>query len=210
MIIQWLGQSCFKIYTKSNQGECLIATDPFNDDGGLKMPKFQADLVTISQNTNAHNNIGAIRGEPFVITNPGEYETKGVFVYGIPNINNKEKIKTSLFKIISEDVAVAHLSGLTQALTDDQLDQLGNIDILLLPVGEKGNLDNKKINEIIAQIEPRLVVPMHYKLTGQKSELEGIESFLKNCGLKSETMEKLKIAKKDLLGEDTRVVVLTV
>lgn len=210
MIIQWLGQSCFKISTKSNQGECLVATDPFNDDGGLKMPKFQADIITVSQNTDAHNNIEAIRGEPFIIANPGEYETKGVFVYGLANINDQEKIKTTLFKIISEDVTIAHLSGLTQILTDEQLDQLGNIDILLLPIGEKNKLDNKKINEIISQIEPRLVIPMHYRLAGQKSDLEGTESFLKNCGLKSETMEKLKIAKKDLLGEDTRVIILTV
>lgn len=209
MIIQWLGQSCFKITTKNSQGEFTIATDPFNDDGALKMPKFQADVVTISQNKEDHNNTGAIKGEPFVIVNPGEYETKGIFVYGVPNVNEKEKNKATLFKIISEDISIGHLSSLGQPLTDEQLDKLGNIDILLLSVGIKNGLDGKKAAEVISQIEPRLVVPMHYKLAGQKSDLNSNDDFLKYCGLKSETMEKLKVAKKDLIGEDTKVIILT-
>jgi len=209
MIIQWLGQSCFKISTKNNQGEFIVATDPFTDDGSLKMPKFQADVLTVSQNNEEHNNIEAIKSKPFIITNPGEYETKGIFVYGIASINEKEKSKITLYKIISEDICLAHISGLNQPLTDEQLDRLGNIDILFLSVGIKNCLDGKKAAEIVSQIEPRIVIPMHYKLGGQKSDLNSSDDFLKNCGLKSETTDKLKIAKKDLIGEDTRVIILT-
>lgn len=211
MIIQWLGQACFKISTKNNQGDFTIVTDPYNDaSAGLKMSHFQADIVTVSCNQDNHNNIEALRGDPYVIVNPGEYETKGVFVYGIPALMEKEKNKLTLFKIISEEVSVAHLGDLSQPLTDEQVDRLGNVDILLIPVGGANSLDSKKAAEVIAQIEPRLVIPMTYKIAGQKTDLNGVDDFLKNCGLKSETMDKLKIAKKDLMTEDTRVIVLTV
>lgn len=209
MIIQWLGQSCFKIQTQNSQGEITVVTDPYGDSSGLKMSHFNADIVTVSRNDDNHNNAEALRGEPFIIHSPGEYETKGVFVYGVPVVMEKEQDQLTIYKIISEDVSVAHLGDLSQLLNDEQLDKLGNVDILLISAGN-ANLNGKKAAEIIAQIEPRLVVPMNYKVTGQKTMLNTADDFLKNCNLKSETMEKLKIAKKDLMGEDTRVIVLTV
>ncbi len=210
MIIQWLGQSCFKISTKNNQGEFVIVNDPFTDAEGLKMSKFQADIVTVSKNDDNHNNVDALRGDPFVITSPGEYETKGIFIYGIPAISVKEKKQLTLFKVIGEDISIAHLSDLSQPLDNDQIERLGNVDILLLPVGGKNSLDGKKASEVVSQIDPRLVIPMNYKIDGQKTDLTTADDFLKSCGLKSETMEKLKIAKKDLMTEDTRVIILTV
>lgn len=208
MVIQWLGQSCFKISTKNTQGEFTVATDPFADQSGLKMPKFSADIVTVSQKHDDHDNVDAIKGDPMIITQPGEYETKGIFIYGIPAVNEKDKIKATVYKIISEDVIIGHLGSLSQELTDEQIERLGNIDVLLIPVGGKGNLDGKKAAEVVSQIEPRLVIPMHYKTGEMKSDLNGIEDFLKNSGLKSETLDKLKIAKKDLIGEDTRIIIL--
>jgi L-ascorbate metabolism protein UlaG (beta-lactamase superfamily) len=209
MVIQWLGQSCFKISTKNTQGEFTIATDPFTDQGGFKMPKFQADVVTISQNHDDHNNIDAIKGDPMVITQPGEYETKGIFIYGIPAVNEKEKVKSTVYKIVAEEIIIGHLGSLAQNLTDDQIERLGNVDILMIPVGGKNYLDGKKAAEAISQIEPRLVIPMHYKTGDMKLDLNGVEEFLKVSGLKSETLDKLKIAKKDLIGEDTRIIVLS-
>lgn len=210
MIIQWLGQSCFKISTKNNQGEFVVVNDPYQDSSGLKMSKFQADIVTVSKDDDNHNNVEALRGDPFVITNPGEYETKGIFIYGIPAVMTKEKCKLTFFKVIGEDISVAHLSDLSQPLDNEQIEKLGNVDILLLPVGGLNALDGKKASEVISQIEPRLVIPMNYKVEGQKTDLGTADDFLKVCGLKSETMDKLKIAKKDLMGEDTRVIILTV
>lgn len=210
MIIQWLGLSCFKIQTKGNQGEVTIATDPFADQPGLKMPKFQADIVTMSYNDELHNNADAIRGEPYIITQPGEYETKDIFIYGVPAIVEKTKSKLTMFKIFSEEISVAHLSDLSTTLSDDQIDRLGNVDILLIPIGGKDSLDTKKATEVISQIDPRIVIPMSYKIDGQKSDLNSVDDFLKNSGLKSEKLEKLKIAKKDLMTEDTRIIVLTI
>lgn len=205
MLIQWLGQSCFKIQTKGNRGETVIVIDPFVDQPGLKMPRFQADIVTMSCDDGLHNNADAIRGEPYVIIHPGEYETKDVFIYGVPAISNKTKI--TLFKIFSEDISVAHLSALSGALSDEQIDRLGNVDILLVPVGGQA-LDAKKAVEVISQIDPRIVIPMD--ADGQKSDQKLINDFVKNSGLKAEKLEKFKVAKKDLMTEDTRIVALAV
>ena len=212
MIIQWLGKSSFKIQTKGQGDEVTIAMDPFTDGNGLKMSRFNADIVTMSRNNENHNNIDAIRGEPFVITSPGEYETKGVFIYGIAGIaeENKKKDKATICKIVSEEVSVVHLSSISDTLSNDQIDQLGNVDVLLIPVGNAGTLDAKKASEIITQIDPRIVVPMNFKVEGQKTDLNTVDGFIKHCGLKSETMEKLRVQKKDLMAEDTRVVVLTI
>ena len=208
MIIQWLGQSCFKIQTKGNQGDVVIVTDPFVDQPGLKMARFQADIATISCDNEFHNNVDAIRGEPYVIVHPGEYETKDVFIYGVPAIAEKSKEKLTLFKIFSEDIAIAHLSDLSALLNDEQIDRLGNVDILLIPVGGENSLNAKKAAEVISQIDPRIVIPMNYKLEDQKSNLNTADDFLKNSGLKSEKLDKLKVAKKDLMTEDTRIIVL--
>lgn len=210
MIIQWLGLSSFKIITKNNQGEFTVATDPFSDSSGQKMPRFQADIVTVSQaDDESRNNIEALRGEPFLIHYPGEYETKGIFIYGIKHLSSKQKYKQSLYKIISEDIAVAHLGSATEPLTNEQLGKLGNVDILLLGVPTKESGDIKTLTELISQIDPRIVIPMNYSIGDQATSLGSLDDFLKNCGLKSESMEKLKIAKKELLAEETKVVILT-
>lgn len=210
MIIQWLGQSCFKVQTKGNQGDVVIVTDPFTDQPGLKMSRFQADIVTVSRDNDLHNNVDAIRGEPYVIVQPGEYETKDVFIYGVPAISEKAKSKLTLFKIFSEDISIAHLSDLASTLSDEQIDRLGNVDVLLIPVGGGDTLDTKKAVEVITQIDPRIVIPMDYLAEGQTSNLKTVDDFLKNSGLKSEKLDKLKVAKKDLMTEDTRIIVLTI
>ncbi|MFA6594285.1 MAG: MBL fold metallo-hydrolase [Candidatus Buchananbacteria bacterium] len=212
MIIQWLGLSAVKIQTKGQGEDLVIALDPFADEGSLKMPRFQADIITASSNHKEHANFEAIRGEPFAIVHPGEYETRGIFIYGISGINSsgKEKNQNTIYKIIAEDISVAHLGRLDKILTDEQIDQLGNVDILLLPVGGNGVLDDKKAMEVASQLEPRIIIPLHYKTGEQKTDLADAGNYLKHCGLKSETQEKLRVVKKDLLAEDTKVIVLTI
>lgn len=212
MQIQWLGQSCFKIQTKTKEQEVTVVTDPFADSIGLKMPKFQADMVTISHDHDDHNNIEAIRGEPFVVTNPGEYETKGVFVYGLPawhdEENGKKRGAVTMYKINSEDINILHLSDLGHSLSDEQIEKIGEVDILLIPVGGEVTLSNQKITEMISEIEPRIVIPMHYQLPGLKMKLNDVNSFIRSSGLPSETIDKLKISKKDLIGEGTKIIIL--
>ena len=206
MQIQWLGQSCFKIQSKNSGQETTILMDPYGDDAGPKPPKAQADIITFSHNPDSQ----AIKADGFIINAPGEYETRGVFIYGVPIQNNTKdgKENATIFKINSEDLTIAHLNNLNQELNDEQLERLGNVDILLLPVGGHGALDAKKATEIVSAIEPRIVIPMHYQIPGLKSKLDSVEAFVKESGLPSEKMDKLKIAKKDLPAEETKIVIL--
>lgn len=212
MQIQWLGQSCFKIQSKNSGQEITIITDPYGDDVGLKPLKIPADIVTISHDHHDHNNLDAIKGDSFIVHMPGEYETKGVFIYGIPafhdNKEGRERGNIIMFKINTEDLTVAHLGDLGHELNDEQLDKLGNVDILLIPVGGNYTIDAKKATEIISAIEPRIVIPMHYQIPGLKSKLDSVEIFVKESGLPSEKMDKLKIAKKDLPAEETKIIIL--
>ncbi|MFA6918807.1 MAG: MBL fold metallo-hydrolase [Patescibacteria group bacterium] len=213
MIIQWIGQSCFKIQTKNNGNEVTIVTDPYDDKTGLKMPKIQADIVTVSHNHHDHNNLDAIKGDPFVINTPGEYETKEVLIYGIPSYHDdkkgSERGNNTIYKLVSEEIHLAHLGDLGQTLTDEQLEKIGTVDVLMIPVGGKYTIDYKKAIEVISQLEPRIVIPMHYKIDGLTSDVATVDEFIKNCGLPLEKMDKLKILKKDLPPDTTKLVILS-
>ena len=216
MQIQWFGQSYFRLQTKNNNDEVVIAIDPFGDEYGLKPVKFKADVAIVSHEDVGHNNLNSIIGEPFVINNPGEYETKGVFVYGVPswhdNKEGKEKGANIIYRIQIEDMSIVHLGDLGSDLTDEDLEKIGNVDILMIPVGGASTIDAKKANEIVGQIEPRIVIPMHYHLPELKfksgKKLAPVDDFLKICGFPTEKLEKLKISKKDLMPEGGKVVLL--
>ncbi|MBU4360506.1 MBL fold metallo-hydrolase [Candidatus Parcubacteria bacterium] len=221
MTINWFGQSFFKITTKNSNGEdVVIAIDPFNKDYGLKVPtKFDADIVLISHDHKDHNNVDLIKGanlspEPFVISGPGEYEIKGVMVYGIPAFHDDkqgaERGEITMFLIESEGIWLAHLSDLGQkTLENGQLEQLQSVDILMIPVGGVFTIDAKDASNIISQIEPRVIIPMHYKLPDLKLDIDNVDKFIKEQGLTPEEIEgKLKINKKDLPDEDTKLFVM--
>lgn len=222
MTINWFGQSFFKIATKNSKGEdIVIAIDPFDKSCGLKVPmKFGADIVLISHKHKDHNNVNLIKctnlsPEPFVISSPGEYEIKGVMVYGIHGWHDDkqgtERGKITMFLIESEGIWLAHLSDLGQKnLANGQLEQLQDVDILITPVGGTYTIDAQTATHIIAQIEPRIVIPMHYKLPDLKIGLDSIDKFIKEIGIKPIEVEgKLKITKKDLPSEDTKLFVLS-
>ena len=214
MTIQWLGQSCFKIQTKNSLVEATIVCDPFGPETGLKMPKVQSDIVTVSHQHKDHNDVENIKGEPFIVDTPGEFETKDIMIYGIPSFhdakNGQERGLNTIYKIVTEEINIVHLGDLGDDLTNDQLDRMGNVDILLIPVGGTYTIDGKKAADIVSKVEPRLVVPMHYKIPGIKyEELTTADDFIKHCGLPAENSDKLKITKKDLPQENTKLVVLS-
>lgn len=209
MQLIWLGHSCFKIITK----ETTIITDPY-DDIGLKLPsRLNADIVTVSHDHHDHNNIGAISGSPLVIKTPGEYETKGIFIQGIPSShdekNGSERGANTIFLFTLEDMKLAHLGDQGTVLTDDQLEKLEGVDILMIPVGGIYTVDAKKAAEVVNQIEPRLVIPMHYAIPGLKIKLNPVNKFCDEMGTKTNGAEdRLKISKKDLPVEETKVIIL--
>lgn len=212
MYITWIGHSCFKLQDKTSADGITLVTDPFDKSVGLKTPNFEADIVTISHDHYDHNNIDALRGQPYVVKNAGEYDIKGVTIYGVESFHDdkggKEKGLNIIYRIDMDDISVVHLGDLAHILDNKQLEILVGTDILLVPVGGKYTLDAKKAVEVVSQIEPRIVIPMHYKLPDLKMDIDGVDKFIKEIGIKPREEERLKINKKDLPAEDMELVVL--
>jgi len=211
MRISWYGHSCFKITTK----QVTITTDPFSKDIGLKPPHFQTDIITISHDHYDHNNISSLRGSPFVIDGPGEYEFKKATIQGIDSFHDqkqgKERGQNTIFVIEVEDIRICHFGDFGQKeLTSEQLDKLGEIDTLMIPVGGIYTVDAEEAVKVINQLEPKIVIPMHYKLPKLKVKLKGVEDFLKEVGVKEEIAEQLIIKKRDLPKDEMRVVVMKI
>lgn len=210
MTLTWYGQSCFKIDTR----EAVLAIDPFSKEIGLTPPRFHADVVLITHQHYDHANIGAIPGEPLTISGAGEYEVKNIAIRGIPSFHDSrqghERGPNTIYRIEAEGISMAHLGDFGEsALREETLEALGNIDILLIPVGGTYTINGEAASKIINQIEPRLVIPMHYHLPGLKIKLAPVEDFLKSYGgLKAERLEKLSVRRKELPETETRIVVL--
>ena len=214
MIITWQGHSCFKIQDKIGPDGITLVTDPFNKDIGLKVPNFEANIITVSHNHADHNNSSALRGTPFIINCAGEYDHQGVLVEGIDSYHdNKEGAERGhniIYRMEIEDISIVHLGDLGGPLDNSQLEKLAGTDILLIPVGGIYTLDAKTAVEVISQIEPRIVIPMHYQTKDLKIKLDPVDKFIKELGLEPTYEDKLKISKKDLPQEEMELVILNI
>ncbi len=216
MVIQWLGQACLKVQTKPGaNGEVAVLFDPF-DPGyvGLKLPKVTADVVAVTHDHADHNYLAGVSGDYFTIAGPGEYEVKQTFIYGVPgfhdNSGGSERGPITMYLLEAEGLSLAHLGDIGQAeLTQAQLETLEGADILVLPVGGTYTVNAKQAAAIVAQVEPRILIPIHYKLPGLKFDLDPVDKFTHELGLKPEVTDKLKVTKKDLPQEETKLVVLS-
>lgn len=215
MNIFWFGQACFQILvSKNKEKETSIVIDPFSEEIGLKMPKLEADILLISHSHSDHNDIKSISGNYFLISGPGEYEVKNIFVQGISsfhdNSQGKERGENTIYTIEAEDLKICHLGDLGQKeLTDEQLEAIGEVDILMIPVGGVFTISAKEAMKIMSQIEPKIIIPMHYGFPKLKIKLEGVDKFLKSLGIKNlQPQKKLSIKKKDLSPEEAKIVLL--
>jgi L-ascorbate metabolism protein UlaG (beta-lactamase superfamily) len=213
--VTWAGQSCFQIVsTNGKDNSTTVVIDPFEEDIGLKMPRFEADIILVTHQHKDHNNIKAIKGEPFLVETPGEYEIKGVFIRGISSFHDdtkgKERGPNTIYTIETEDMKFCHMGDFGQKeLTDEQLEAIGSIDILMIPVGGTYTIDASQASRIIGQIEPKLIVPMHYALPKLTVELDAIDAFLKAMGKNSaEKQEKLIVKASSLPKEQSMEIVL--
>lgn len=204
MQIQYFGLSSFKITTK----EATIITDPFHKDSGLTPPRGAADILILAQkNSKLYSATSGISGEPFNISDPGEYDIKGVTVTGVP-LKQEDKYIT-IFLIETEDMRILNLTHIKDFnLKENELEELGEIDILVLPVGGNTVLSASAASKVVNEIEPKIVIPSHYKMPGLIIDVDDLNKFIKEMGGKKEEMEKLTVKKKDLPEEGTKVVVL--
>lgn len=211
MNISYLGHSCFKIEEKINGENISLVTDPFSKEIGLKVPNVEADIVSVSHDHHDHNNISSLRGTPFVVDSAGEFDVKGVIIEGVRSYHDENKGNDRgsniIFRFDIEGVSLVHLGDLGDILDNKQLEKIGGVDILFIPVGGKYTLDAKKAVEVISQIEPRIVIPMHYKTKDLKIDIDEVDKFVKELGIEAHYEEKLKINKKDLPSEDMRLVI---
>ncbi|MDO8490114.1 MAG: MBL fold metallo-hydrolase, partial [bacterium] len=200
---------CFKL--SGNQIDVNVVIDPYDSSLGLKTPRLSADVIVVTGDTPDRNSWQQVKSSdntPFIVQYPGEYEVKGVFAMAV-TAKKKDASDTLLVSLGVDDVNIGHLGSIDRALTESELDALGRIDVLLLPVGGAGTLDAETAIEVLKQIEPRIVVPMQYAIPGLNLDSQPLEKFLKEYGLKDvEKLDKLKVQKRDLPSEDTRVVVI--
>jgi L-ascorbate metabolism protein UlaG (beta-lactamase superfamily) len=214
MEIVWHGHSFFEIKPKENKEQIRIAIDPFSEEVGLKVPKVEADILLISHDHYDHNNKNAILGNYFLIENPGEYEIKGVFIKAIKSFHDKsdgkERGENLIFLIDSEDLRVCHLGDLGQKeLNEKQVEEIGSVDVLMIPIGGVYTISQKEAIKILEQLEPKIIIPMHYSLPRLKIKLDSVDKFLKSLGIKSLTPEKkLSIKKENLSSEESKIVLL--
>lgn len=206
MEITHLGHSSFKIVGK----EVTIVTDPFSpEDVGIPYPKTEADVVTVSHNHLDHNYLSGVKGSFICFDSPGEYEIKNVEIVGIESCHDEkkgeERGKSTIFSYEIDGLNICHLGDLGSDLDSGQIEKINGVDILFVPVGGKETIDTKKAVKVISEIEPKIVIPMHYKVG--KKDLEPVENFIKEMGKEPRQEEKLKIVKKDL-PEEMEIVVL--
>ncbi len=209
MNITWYGQSCFKITSK----DITIITDPFDKKIGIKPYNGAADIVTVSHDHYDHNNIESLRGTPFIVRGPGEYETKNIFIRGISTFHDHregaERGLNTIYLMEVEDMRICHLGDLGHTLSDKIIEQLGQIDILFIPVGGVYTIDGAEADELVDKIEPAIVIPMHYKIPALTIDIEKIDKFLSARGIKNhEVVDYLTIKKKEINPEENKVVIL--
>jgi L-ascorbate metabolism protein UlaG (beta-lactamase superfamily) len=209
--ITWHGLTCFEIQSKIDKDEAVVITDPYDSSSGLRVPRtLAADVVTISRNNPLCNNLEAIKSDTAVVVSaPGEYEIKGIFVYGTTSSPEKTKDQTIFYRLEMENISLVHLGDLSYGPSAKDLEIIGEPDILFVPVSGEKTIDVKKIAAIVTAIDPRIVIPMSYDIPNLKIKLDPVEKLLKELGVKNqETTKKIKVSKKDLTGEEMKVVVL--
>lgn len=182
MDITYLGHSSFKLKGKG----ASVVTDPYSNETGLKYPKVEADIVTISHEHPDHNNSTGVGGDPKIINGAGEYEIGGVSIFGVPSYHDEkggeERGRNTIYVINIDGVNVCHLGDLGHKLTSTELDEIGTVHVLLIPVGGVYTIDAGQAVEVVSQLEPSIVIPMHYNTPGLKYELGSVEDFLKEIG----------------------------
>lgn len=208
MEITWLGHSCFRIKGKNG----TVITDPFGEGTGYHLGKATADIVTVSHDHPGHNFVKGISGTPKVISGPGEYEIAGIFIYGVRTYHDSEKGqirgKNTGFLMEIDDVRLAHLGDLGHVLSAAQAEELSEADILLIPVGGKSTIDAPAAAEIVHLLNPKIVIPMHYKTEDCKAELDGPGRFLSEMGAKDLTPLPKFSVNKTSLPPETQLIIL--
>ncbi|MBI2610191.1 MBL fold metallo-hydrolase [Candidatus Giovannonibacteria bacterium] len=214
MVITYYGASCFKVQS----GDLTIAFDPPSKGSDLKPPRFECHVVLSSHDHPLHNGLKELPGkkgeDPFFISGPGEYEYGGLQITAIQsfhdNTSGKKLGTNTIYVVEMENIRLCHLGDLGQGeLEAESIEVIGKSDVLFVPVGGKDVIDAETAAKIITQLEPRVVIPMHYAIL--KTALKGarVDEFLKELGEeKIKPEDKFTFKKKELPEDGMKVVLL--
>jgi len=208
MDINWLGHSCFRI----RGTHAVIITDPYSPDLGYSLGKQTARVVTVSHQHPGHSYVQGVDGELRSVNGPGEYEISGVLIIGMATFHDEEKGskrgKNTIYLMEIDEVSVCHLGDLGHVLTAEQVEEIEDVDVLLLPVGGVSTIDAPMAAEVVRQLDPKVVVPMHYKTEALNRQLEPVDKFLREMGVKEVAPQpKLSLTRANL-PTSTQVVLL--
>lgn len=210
MEINWHGLSCFRL---TERGLATVVTDPYDHKVvGFEPLKLRGEIVTVSHDAPGHNFITSVKGHSRVITGPGEFEIGGVFITGVQtNKNSKsltKELRNTLYVFDYDGVTVAHLGDVQRVPGQTEIENLGGVNVVLVPVGGGGGLNASKAAEIVSLLEPGFVIPMHYKVPESSLELDPLDRFIKEMGVGTvEPIPSLKVTRSTVPSE-SRVVVL--
>ena len=212
MEITYIGHSCFKIKGKN----LTLVIDPYDPKIGYKLPKLSCDVLLVTHDHFDHNNIAGVSDYRLLIDGPGEYEVGGVFIYGrsvyYDEKQGAERGRTTFYLLTVDGVDILHLGDLGHELSQEDLEKIPNVDVLMIPVGGKYTIDAEKASKVISALEPSYVIPMHYKTADSSmQDIEGVEEFLDVMGVENgikKDLDKLTVSAKKDESEETEVVVL--
>lgn len=212
MDITFLGHSSFRLKGKT----ATVVTDPFDPEKvGFKFPRIAADIVTVSHQHEDHNQADLVKGAKRLVSGPGEYEIMGVSMIGISSFHDEKKGakrgKNTIYVYEMDGLRLAHLGDLGHKLNEKILEKIGDIDVLMVPVGGEYTIGPSEAVEVVRAIEPKIAVPMHYQMPGLNpatfAKLSSTEPFLAEIGLPVEKTDKLSVRKENL-GEESKVILL--
>jgi L-ascorbate metabolism protein UlaG (beta-lactamase superfamily) len=206
--ITWYGHSCFRL---TERNRISVVTDPFSENIGLPVPRLKADVITVSHDEPGHNNISAVKGAPHILTGAGEYEIGGVFINGIAMHSVSDDIaryNVAYRFAYDSGLTVLHLGDLAHVPDHSTVENFGEVNALLIPVGGGNGLRASQAAEVVALIEPHFIIPMHFGMSDVNLDLEPVDKFLKAMGVSTvQEMDVLKLTTGDL-PEQSQVIVL--
>jgi L-ascorbate metabolism protein UlaG (beta-lactamase superfamily) len=208
MDITWLGHSCFRI--KGSQ--TTVITDPFPPELGYAAASLTAPVVTVSHQHPDHSYLSSVTPGARVVKGPGEYEISSALIIGLASFHDKEEGrklgKNTVYAIQLDELSICHLGDLGHVLSSQQVEDIGNVDILMVPVGDVTTINSSEAAQVVRQLEPKVVLPMHYKTPAVKMDLEPIDRFLKEMGVKDTTSRPKLTITKGNLPATTQVILL--
>ncbi|MPZ14532.1 MAG: lactamase [Chloroflexi bacterium] len=206
MEITWIGHSCFRLRGR----EASVLTDPCARSSGYSLARVSADLVTVSNTHPHHSAVAEVGGSPTILDGPGEYEVHGVLVTGVrttPLKAGSDVARNTAYIIGIDDVIVCHLGDLANVLSGEQIEIMKDVDVLLVPVGGHCTIEPGQAVEVISQVEPKLVVPMHFATEVSRVPLDPLDRFLREMGLTQvDPQPRVNVTRSSLPSEPTVLV----